>query len=244
MSSWFKNLYLKSNLRILSRIIEPIGNNILNSDVKNIHRWSQKKAVEETANFVNENMMNVKSFSNKFYLLNFAITCVKNKDGLFLEFGVYRGKTVNYIAKINPNINIYGFDSFEGIQEDWNYLSKGAFKLIQLPKVRKNVTLIKGWFHETIPIFKQKEKNYISFLHIDCDLYSSTATIFTEFCNQITNDTIIVFDEYFNYPGWKAGEYKAFIEFVNKNQIQYEFIGYCFKGEQVAVKIISKNEKS
>lgn len=38
---------------------------------------------------------------------------------------------------------------------------------------------------------------------------------------------VLVFDEFFNYPGWKYGEYKAFMEFVESNNVKYKYIGYC-----------------
>jgi len=47
----------------------------------------------------------------------------------------------------------------------------------------------------------------MTFIHIDCDLYSST--IFDLWGNKIVEGTILVFDEYFNYPGWLHGEIKT-----------------------------------
>ncbi len=235
-----KKFYKKTNLRIVSRILEPIGKNILYKDAKNIKRYLQRKALEETALFVSDNMQNVKCFSHKFELLKYSVSKLIYTDGLFLEFGVYSGTTINYIAKLIPEHPIYGFDSFEGLPEEWNALPKGAFGMKQLPKVQNNVELIKGWFDQTIPVFKQKENKHISFLHIDSDLYSSAKTIFYELDNQIMENTIIVFDEYFNYPGWKLGEYKAFLEYVEDKSIKFEYLGYCFNSEQVAIRIISK----
>jgi len=51
---------------------------------------------------------------------------------------------------------------------------------------------------------------------------------------------VIVFDEYFNYPGWKQGEYKAFMEFLEKTGYAFEFIGYNRNEEQVAVILRTK----
>jgi hypothetical protein len=47
--------------------------------------------------------------------------------------------------------------------------------------------------------------------------------------------TVIVFDEFFNYPQWEDGEFKAFQEFLAKTQLSCEFIGYNRNGEQAAV---------
>jgi hypothetical protein len=105
--------------------------------------------------------------------------------------------------------------------------------------VAKNVELIKGWFDKTLPTFLESRKNdFVSFLHIDCDLYSSTKTIFDVLGSRIVEGTIIVFDEYFNYPGWEKGEFKAFQEFIRDANLSYEYIGYVRTHEQVAVKIV------
>jgi hypothetical protein len=41
-------------------------------------------------------------------------------DGFFLEFGVCTGTSINFLGALNPKKTIYGFDSFEGIPEDWD----------------------------------------------------------------------------------------------------------------------------
>ena len=53
-------------------------------------------------------------------------------------------------------------------------------------------------------------------LHVDCDLYSATRTIFAELGDMLQAGNIVIFDEFINYAGWQEGEYKAFIEFVAK----------------------------
>jgi hypothetical protein len=75
-------------------------------------------------------------------------------------------------------------------------------------------------------------------LHIDSDLYSSAKTIFKNLGHLIKSGTIIVFDEYFNYPGWERNEYKAFSEFIDENKKRYEYLGYVGIHSQVAVKIL------
>ena len=75
-------------------------------------------------------------------------------------------------------------------------------------------------------------------MHIDCDLYSSTKTVLENFHSRIKTGTIIVFDEYFNYPGWQEGEYKAFVEYIEKSDFSFEYIGYCRYHQQVALKIV------
>ena len=207
---------------------------------KNIERQLQKNALLDTARFIEKNMVKTRSFKDKFSLMKYSLDFAED-EGLFLEFGVFEGTTINFISA-NTDKTVYGFDSFEGLPEDWrDGFEKGTFKT-KIPEVNKNVKLIKGWFNNTLPSFREKHPESCSFIHIDCDLYFSTKTIFDNLHNKIKEGTIIVFDEFFNYPGWKEGEYKAFIEFVNSHNIKYEYIGYCRYDEQVALKILEVNK--
>jgi hypothetical protein len=207
---------------------------------KNIELKLQMNALESTAKYVKEKLYNVPSFESKFSLLDRAINLAE-KTGLFCEFGVYTGETINYIAK-QVNTVVHGFDSFEGLPEYWrNGFDKGTFALedeTQLPSVGENVKLHVGWFDETLPSFIEENSENISFLHIDCDLYSSTKTIFKFLQERIKSGTVIVFDEYFNYPFWQQHEFKAFQEFVAEENLKYQYICYHKYNQQVVVKIL------
>ena len=76
-----------------------------------------------------------------------------------------------------------------------------------------------------------------SLIHVDCDLYSSTISALNILAPRIQKGTIIVFDEYFNYPGWQQHEYKAFNEFLEKNGLSCRYIAYNRRGQQVAIEI-------
>ena len=149
-------------------------------------------------------------------------------DTLWLEFGVFSGKTINYISKFT-NEKVYGFDSFEGLPEKWrDGFDKGWFSTNgNLPMVNNNVELIKGWFHETLLSFIQEQNKKVSFIHMDADLYSSTKYIFEVLKDYIDDDCVIVFDELVNYPGFDGdtGELKAFYEFITENKVDYKWIG-------------------
>jgi hypothetical protein len=80
-----------------------------------------------------------------------------------------------------------------------------------------------------------------AFLHMDADLYSSTRTVLDMMAPRIVPGTVIVFDEFFNYPGWREGEYRAFMEFVAAHAAQFEWLAYCETHEQVAVRITGAN---
>jgi hypothetical protein len=185
-------------------------------------------------------MMQVDSTDSYLEVLTVALKQVQKKEGLYLEFGVFSGHTINHIAGLVDR-TVYGFDSFEGLPEKWrDGIGAGHFKVEALPKVRSNVNLVKGWFDKTLPGFLEEHPGDVSFLHVDCDLYSSTKTIFTCLAPRIKPGTVISFDEYFNYPGWKDGEYKAFQEFVVKEGLSYEYLCYNRISQQVCVRITGR----
>lgn len=210
----------------------------LSQDIKNIENALNRKAAESTADYVKKHMKNVDSVSSASELLTKAMGQADWADGkLLCEFGVYSGSTINHIASLTDHI-VYGFDSFEGLPERWrDGFGRGSFKRNVSPKVLTNVVLIKGWFDETLPAFVKEHNEPIGFIHMDCDLYSSARTIFELLQNRIHPGCVIVFDEYFNYPSWEDGEYKAFHEFLERVKLKYEYIGYNRFNEQVAVKI-------
>ena len=77
----------------------------------------------------------------------------------------------------------------------------------------------------------------VAFIHLDCDLYSSTRTVFDLIAPRLKPSTVILFDEYFNYPNWERHQFKAFQEFVSERGIKYAYLG--FARQQVAVRIDS-----
>lgn len=173
-----------------------------------------------------ENIPDIKTYPLK-YIFE-TLKYKQSENTIWLEFGVASGKTINYISKFT-NDKIYGFDSFEGLPEKWREgYDKACFSTNGiLPKVNDNVVLIKGLFDEVLEEFLEVQNKKISFIHIDCDLYSSTKYILNTCKKYIDKDCIIVFDELVNYKGYDSdnGELKAFYEFINENVVDYEWIG-------------------
>lgn len=164
---------------------------------------------------------------------------------LFCEFGVHKGETITHVARVlverGASVPVHGFDSFEGLPDDWFLGRKaGRFSLEgNAPTVPGNVTLHKGWFKDTLPRFAARHAGPAGFLHVDADLYSSTRTVLDVLHEhgRIVSGTVIVFDEYFNYPGWREHEYKAWNEFVQRTGIRFSYAGYAPCHYSVAVRV-------
>ena len=147
--------------------------------------------------------------------------------GLYLEFGVHDGTSINFVAESVKPKKVYGFDSFEGLPEDWergnDVYKKGHFDLKgNLPKVKENVELIKGFFEDSLKPWLETHAQVVSFLHIDCDLYSGAKYVLKELNHLIAPGTVIVFDELCDwknsgiYPAWEDGEWKALNEWLSE----------------------------
>lgn len=203
---------------------------------------ARRLAAESAAEYMVNNMRSAHNFKTDYDLHEWAatqVTPVLYEHGLFLEFGVATGRTLNHWGRIWPNKTIYGFDGFDGLPEDWTwFIRKGHFKQ-KLPKVRANCELVVGWFDQTLEYFLERNPAPVCFLHIDCDLYSSTRYVLEQLKPRICPGTIIVFDEYFNFPGWERDEFKAWQEFVKANKVKYEYIGFVSRHQKVAVRVKS-----
>jgi Polysaccharide pyruvyl transferase/Methyltransferase domain len=196
----------------------------------------QHRATISAANFVQTRMPDALFCANKFDHLTCAWERVP--AGLALEFGVYKGVTINHLARLAPDRQFFGFDSFLGLPEQWsgNRYSKLNFdRKGKVPKVPSNATIVEGWFHETLPGFLAKHNEPIAFMHIDCDIYSSTKTVLDLTAGRLAPGAVLVFDDFFNYLGYELHEYKAFFEFVERFGVEYKFLGYS--GQQVSLMI-------
>lgn len=215
----------------INNLIRTHANLIINSQL-DLQIQLSKRATEQTLDYIEAKMPNALVFPSNEQLMDFSLSKIK-PSGSILEFGVYRGRTLRHIAKKLKNRICYGFDSFKGLPEDWSGMDspKGYFDLqSEIPTdLPNNVKLQIGWFNESIPKFLETNHENIALLHIDSDLYSSAKTIFDLLYNRITEGTIIQFDEYFNYPTWQKHEFKAFQEFVQKYNIEYEYLGFSSK---------------
>lgn len=170
--------------------------------------------------------------------LKAVIELVKVK-GDFAEFGVWKGTSARFMLPLmSANQKLHLFDSFEGLPHDWEEVvdpyPKGTFKLEEdkIPKFDDSrVVIHKGWFEQTVPAFALAYTTPLAFVHIDCDLYSSTKTVLEHINSLLVPETLIVFDE------WPYGEEKALREHCNTFNREFQFVSKTDHA-QIGVKII------
>lgn len=141
---------------------------------------------------------NVKSAHNQSHILKFLLEILEMPDaveGCIIEAGAFKGASTTKISLFAAYKNriLHVFDSFEGLPPNEEiheksteghsikgWFDKGNFAG-SFDEVKNNideygnpevVTYHKGWFEETMPMFKEK----IALVYIDVDLASSTKT--------------------------------------------------------------------
>lgn len=165
--------------------------------------------------------------------------------GCYYEFGVFKGFTLFSAERKSrelgmDGLRLYGFDSFSGLPE-LDPKDEGGRVKIYFPGqfacskervegyLRKEgvapgkVTLIQGFFEDvlTTELAEQHDFGPALVVMVDCDLYSSAATVLEWVEEYLIDGSIILFDDYLTYraevPRETLGEELAFAEFLTKH---------------------------
>ena len=160
----------------------------------------------------------------------------------YFEFGVAGGTSFAWWVKANqhPQSRFYGFDTFEGLPEDWHFFKKGSFSFDTPFIDDARGTFIKGLFQDTLYKFLRKfasdtdDDAVTRVLHMDADLYSSTLFALTSMAPYLRPGDIVLFDE-FNIPNH---EFAAWNDFIRSYYFKYEVIGAVNNFYQVAIKVL------
>jgi len=171
----------------------------------------------------------VRRFRTRVQMWEVLLEPYVNEPVRYLEFGVWKGNSILHLAGHlkNPESRLFGFDSFEGLPESWDMMTrdnkKGLFSVGgNFPSTNdQRVKFLKGWFQNTVPTFIDRQKDDLRgqlIVHYDADLYSSTL-----FClmhvDRLKQPYIAIFDE---FPGHEA---RALYNYQQATGAEVEFIG-------------------
>ncbi|MGJ7900908.1 methyltransferase domain-containing protein [Lysobacter sp. 1R34A] len=156
-----------------------------------------------------------------------AVTRAHCPSGHVMEFGVFRGRSLSALARALPERRVHGFDTFTGLPIPWlrsagSVYPAGHFDTGALPEVPANASLWPGEFGASLPVWLDAHPGAAALLHIDCDLYESTATVLSLMDERIVPGTVLVFDELCDwtesgvYPAWREGEWRALREWLQR----------------------------
>ena len=230
---WFSN--------VVAGFARYVAERVLSESVPMLMR---RDAVMDSFNFAKENMKDAYWFLDRFDGLSLSIKMARQRfpsRKLVLEFGVYKGGMINHQAKKFPDLNFVGFDSFEGLQEHWSGMApEGTFDLGgKLPRVRRNVALIKGWFAESGQRWKAENpgSGVPLLVHIDCDTYGSTVDVLELCSDYVEQGLVIHFDDYFGFPNWRTASFKALQEISEQRRWRLTYLSYGTKEVAVLAEI-------
>jgi predicted O-methyltransferase YrrM len=215
--------------RVVRQAIEgPLGAVVRFASLEhNVLDVLERRAVKESADYIAAAMPEALGLRSREALWDFALRNAEH-DGLWLEFGVFKGYSVNYLAR-RTDTRVFGFDSFHGLREDWTGggHARGAFDLAgRLPRVRANVSLLAGWFGDTVPGFLAANPAPVALLHLDCDTYEATAEVLRLIVDRLTPRTVVIMDDYLGFRGYRESQFRAWAEFVAEHGLAYRYAAF------------------
>lgn len=146
---------------------------------------------------------------------------VRHIPGDIVECGTWRGGMIAGVADVlGPERHYYLFDSYEGLPPvkeidgeaalAWsrdvngpNYhdncrASEDEAQLAMSMSSAKSVTIVKGWFEETLP---SASVGPIAILRMDADWYDSTKQILNNLAPRVVSGGLILVDDYYTWEG-------------------------------------------
>ena len=155
----------------------------------------------------------------------------------FYEYGVWMGESFKYLMKHFKKG--YGFDSFEGLPEDWRAVPKGTYSSFgEIPQIDGGEFVV-GEFSESLPRFFSKQRPMAGLINFDADLYASTLCALVNSKKVMDTKTILVFDEFIVNSDWEKDEFRALNEFCEMYGFSYEVLAISLYTKQVIVRLLT-----
>ncbi len=176
-------------------------------------------------------------FDERVALFGHVNQLVGERPVTYLEFGVASGGTMRAWVELNkhPQSRFHGFDTFEGLPDDWNTRYKrGAFSTHgKLPDIGDDrVELHVGLFQDTLrPFLSVHELRGQLVVHLDADIYSATLFALTQLDAHMPAGTIVMFDEYQSF----LHEFRAWADYLVAYRRDFKLLGYATRGVRAAV---------
>ncbi|MEO7309157.1 MAG: TylF/MycF/NovP-related O-methyltransferase [Chitinophagaceae bacterium] len=188
-------------------------------------------------------------YDKRFELYEAIIVSEKLNTGVidYMEFGVSHGASFKWWIKQNldPGSFFNGFDTFEGLPEDFGNWKKGTMSPPDnsFPVIENDMrfSFYKGLFQDSLlPFLSGYKVGNKKVILLDADLFSATLFVLSQLYPYMREGDVIIFDE-FNVP---LHEFMAFKHFVECFYIDYEVLGAVNNYYCVAIKITGMNKKS
>jgi hypothetical protein len=196
----------------------------------------EARAARESERFIAEHLVHARPLPHPVETVRYAAGLV-SVEGTVVKIGVHTGEGLLLLAERLHGREIVGFDTFTGLENDWRPgYTAGMLGQDEAPKVR-GASVVAGAYDVTVPAFLAEHPAPIALLHLDANEYSVTAKALDLLADRLVPGTIVILDEYFNYPGWQQGEFRAWSEFVGRTGIEFRYEAYTFDNEQVVLTV-------
>jgi Methyltransferase domain len=182
-------------------------------------------------------------------------------DGLVLDLGVWIGWSTRLLAAESGH-RVYGFDTFEGIVEDWHIedqtlVKAGALSISEpfaqrliedtgvtvldgIPNaLGRDVEFVKGSTYDTLAPFLDSHPGPIRLFHMDLDTYESCLHALETCKERFTAGSILIFDEYLV----TNGEMRAFYEFQEKYGFEFRYRAWGLEIMEMNVAMVTDRMK-
>jgi hypothetical protein len=186
----------------------------------------------------------------------------QDSDELLLDLGVWIGWSTRLISDACDR-TVYGFDTFEGLVEDWQIddqvlIKRGTFSLTEPFAQRfiqdtgvslhdgvpdalgRKVQFIRGSTYETLdPFLADRPAAPIRFFHMDLDTYESCLHALETCKDHFVEGSVLVFDEYLV----TNGEMLAFYEFQSKYELEWQYRAWGLEAWEMNIEMVTARWK-
>jgi Methyltransferase domain len=215
----------------------PVGTAVL-AALKDIRIAAQLGAAASSAEWLYANADRAPTYARRPELLEALIPLIP-AQGDFAEFGVFKGAVTWFVRPRFPDRAYHAFDSWKGVPEAMSLaVSKFSFDLGgTVPDLPADTTIHAGWFEDTIPAWRARCPATVAFAYIDCDLYESVRTVLEGIADRVRPSSILVFDDWYNFPNWQAHSLRAANEWSGRHGISLEPLGFTVLEHSAAFRV-------
>ena len=173
---------------------------------------------------------NGRKFSTREEIYKYVVSELTGNECItLLEFGVFEGNSLGVFSRLNthPDSRFVGFDTFEGLPENWNsgwgVIEKGSYTTNgAIPEFDDSrVSCIKGYYQEVLDDFLESfTASGQVVVHIDCDLYSSSLYVLTKLDQLRGLKPLILMDD-FSSPNHM---FRAFDDYISSYRADFKYV--------------------
>lgn len=186
-------------------------------------------AADESFSFFKDEMRKVVLIEDRLGLLRW-VSKFGNAPGFVFEFGVMDGASLRVLCNRCARATVVGFDGFVGLTEDWTGTRFGVGAVGRGGRVPDGVRALRaevvpGLVEETlVPFLGTMGEGRVRLVHMDLDTYGPTRFVLENLRPRLESGCVIVFDEFYNYPGWRDHEFRALGEVFDRSE--YDFVAF------------------